>query len=246
VVFNARDFSVEGTVPAGAGVFHMWANVRNRQLWVNNDIDKTATVIDPRTLTVITTVPMPADLVAQGGKPHDVILDPWKRFAYVTLVGLAGDYDYVVKFSTVTFEEVGRAAVGKDPHVSLTWRNNLLYVPAQNSSVVSVLNRKTMELVTEISVPGAHGAGMKRNGKVFYYAIDTRTNTVIGPGGVDTPYPVPHNLALTPSGRKLFLTHSGATADKVSIYSATAMDPRPVFEDDVTVGLNPFGLAYVP
>jgi DNA-binding beta-propeller fold protein YncE len=258
VVFDGHDFSVEGTVPAGDGVFHMWANLRNRQLWVNNDVDKTATVIDPKTLSVLATVPMPADLVAMGGKPHDVILDPWKRFAYVTLVGFAGENDYVVKFSTVTFEEVERAAVGKDPHVSLTWRNNLLYVPAQNSNVVSVLNRKTLELVTEISVPGAHGAGMTLRGKVFYttnlpgggpdglYAIDTRTNTIIGSGGVNTPYPVPHNIALTPSGRKLFVTHSGGAADKVTIYSATARQPRPVFEDEATVGLNPFGLAYVP
>ena len=58
--------------PAGRGVFHMWADYRGRQLWVNNDIDKTTTVIDPSTLEVLATVPTPADLVAMGGKPHDV------------------------------------------------------------------------------------------------------------------------------------------------------------------------------
>ena len=51
---------------------------------------------------------MPADLVEQGGKPHDVILDPHHgRYAYVTMIGLTGP-DYVVKFSTESFEELDR------------------------------------------------------------------------------------------------------------------------------------------
>ncbi|HSE98469.1 MAG TPA: YncE family protein, partial [Blastocatellia bacterium] len=119
VAFNSRSFAVEATVQTGAGVFHMWADPLDRQLWVNNDIDKTATVIDPLTLEVLATVPLPADLVAAGGRPHDVFLDPvLGRFAYITMIGVAGPFDYVVKYSTKTFEEVGRAAVGKDPHIS--------------------------------------------------------------------------------------------------------------------------------
>jgi YVTN family beta-propeller protein len=257
VAFDARDFSVEGTVPTGAGVFHMWADPQGQQLWVNNDVDNTTTVIDPKRLKVIATVPTPADLVALGGKPHDVILDPTQNFAYVTVLGLAGANDYVVKYSTLSFEEVDRAAVGQDPHLSLSRHNNLLYVPSQNSDAVYVLNRETMDLVTIIDVPGAHGAGMTRHGKVFYttnlpgggtdglFAIDTGSNTVIG-DSVDTPFAVPHNIALTPSGHKLFLTHSGGTSDKVTVYTISGNDPRPVFEDTVTVGFNPFGLTYVP
>lgn len=257
VVFDARDFSVETTVATGAGVFHMWADGRNRQLWINNDIDNTSTVINPRTLDVIATVPTPADLVAEGGKPHDVILDPEGHYAYVTVVGLPGDEDYLVQFSTQTFEEVNRAAVGKDPHVSLARQHNRLYVPSQNSDVVIVFNRYTLNEITRIDVPGAHGAGMSPNGRVFYttnlpnngtdglFAIDTRTNTVIGEG-VDTPYAVPHNIALTSNGRRLFVTHSGAEANQVTIYSASASNPLPVYIGEVTVGLNPFGLAFVP
>jgi len=257
VVFDARDLSVEATVATGAGVFHMWADPQSQQLWVNNDIDKTTTVIDPNNLAVLATVPTPADLVALGGKPHDVILDPIGRYAYVTVLGLPGPEDYVVQFSTATFEEVGRAAVGKDPHVSLARQNSLLYVPSQGSDQVFVLDRETMASVATIDVPGAHGAGMARSGKVFYttnlpgggtaglYAIDTRTNTVIGSGGVDTPYAVPHNIALTPDSHKLFLTHSGPN-DKVTIYDIKANDPLPVLVSEVTVGSNPFGLAYIP
>ena len=174
------------------------------------------------------------------------------------MLGLPGPHDYVVQFSTSTFEELGRAAVGKDPHLALARQNDLLYVPSQNSDVVVVLDRETLGPVTEIAVPGAHGAGMARSGKVLYttnlpnggpdglYAIDTRSNTVIGTGGVDTPYPVPHNIALNTSGRKIYVTHSGGTADKVTVYTTTADGARPEFAGEVTVGLNPFGLAFVP
>jgi hypothetical protein len=45
---------------------------------------------------------------------------------------------------------------------------------------------------------------------------------------------------------KLFVTHSGATADKVTVYDVTTSDPVPDLRGEVTVGLNPFGIAYVP
>ena len=253
VVFDANDYSAVATIPAGAGVFHQWADARGRQLWVNNDVDNTATVIDPTELTVLGTVAMPADLVAAGFKPHDVILDPQGRFAYVTMLG-GTVHDWLVQFDTETFAEVNRAAVGLDPHLSLTQRNKLIYVPAQNSDVVTVLDRSTLALVDEITVPGAHGAGMNPSGKVFYttnlpgggtdglFAIDTKTNAVIG--SADTPYPVPHNVVVTKND-KLFLTHSGATSDKVTIYDVTTTNPVPEIRAEVTVGLNPFGLAYV-
>jgi len=255
VAFDDDDYSVVATVPAGEGVFHMWADDRDRQLWVNNDLDNTSTVIDPVTLEVITTVAMPADLLANGYKPHDVILDPKGRFAYVTLLGGSDPSDYLVQFSTDTFEEVNRAVVGKDPHVSLTQNNKLIYVPAQNSNTVSVFNRNTLELVEEIAVPGAHGAGMAPNGQVFYttnltgggtdglFAIDTNTNAVLG--SADTPFVVPHNIAVT-KNNKLFVTHSGGASDKVTIYTVSVADPIPALIGEVTVGLNPFGLAYVP
>ena len=257
VAFSATDFSVQGTAPAGAGIFHMWANESGKQLWVANDMDNTVTVIDPKKLEVITTVPMPADLVALGGKPHDVIVSPHNEgSAFVTMLGFSGDNDYVVKFDTTTFAETARAMVGKDPHLSLTKRNDLLYVPAQNSNIVSVLHRSDLSSVTEISVPGAHGAGMRDDGKVFYttnlsgggssglVAIDTEGNSVMG--AVNTPFAVPHNIALTSKGAKIYVTHSGPTADKVSIYSAEDSAATPELLGSVTVGLNPFGLAYVP
>ena len=150
-----------------------------------------------------------------------------------------------------------RAAVGKDPHLSLARQNDKLYVPAQNSSTVTVLDRESLTLLSSIAVPGAHGAGMQRNGKVLYttnlpgggpgglIGIDTTTDTVITPA-TDTPHPVPHNISLTPNGRNIYVTHSGPTSDKVTIYTTVANDPRPVLTGEVTVGLNPFGITYLP
>jgi DNA-binding beta-propeller fold protein YncE len=263
VAFDPRTFQMTGTVPTAAGVWHMWADPLGTQLWVTCDVEKVATVIHPVTLQPIRTVPMPADLLAQGGRPHDVIIDPFRRFAYVSVLGVAGASDYVARFSMTTFEEVGRAAVGKDPHLSVTARNSLLYVPCQNGNAVWVLDRDNLAEVTRIPVPGAHGAGMAYDGGFFYttnfpgsgpdglYTIDTRTNQLVvpdrnRPAGVATPFATPHNIALTPSGRKLYLTHSGATGDKVSIYAIDPQTGVPALTGSVTVGRNPFGLAYVP
>lgn len=255
VVFHARTFAVLGTVPAGRGVFHQWVDRRGRQLWVNNDIDNTITVIDARSLDVLATVDVPADLVAMGGKPHDVIVHPRGRFAYVTVLGVAGENDYLVQYETDGFTEMNRQPVGKDPHVSVG-RNTRLYVPCQNSDQVLVFNPYSLALVDELEIPGAHGAGMALNGRRFYttnlpgggtgaiYTVDTRRNRILG-DPVDTPYPVPHNIALTDDGRKLFVTHSGGTADKVTVYRLKGRGKTPSYAGEVTVGLNPFGIGFV-
>jgi len=254
VVFRSSDFSVETTIPVGQGVFHMWADPQGRQLWVNNDIDKTTSVINLHSMQVIATVPTPPDLVSMNGVPHDVILSPDGKMAYITVVGVSGPSDYVVQYSTKTFMETGRAAVGKDAHVSLTERNKYLYVPCQNSDAVYILNRKNMNVVEILSVPGAHGINITTNGKALYttnlpgggtdglFAINTKNNSVIGTS--NTPYAVPHNIALTPNSKKLYLTHSGGTSDKVTVYKISNHNPVPEYVKEITVELNPFGLAY--
>ena len=83
VVFRAADFSIESTIPVGRGVFHMWADPQGKQLWVNNDIDKTTSVINLHSMQVIATVPSPPDLVSMGGIPHDVILGSHGKLAYM-------------------------------------------------------------------------------------------------------------------------------------------------------------------
>jgi DNA-binding beta-propeller fold protein YncE len=254
VVFNAMDYSMVDTIPVGAGVWHMWAEPSRGQLWVNNDIDKTISIISTSTDEVITTISTPIDLNDLGGKPHDVILDPTAPFAYVTMVTVSGANDYVVKYSTETFQEVDRAAVGKDPHVSLTAANNLLYVPTQGANEVRVLDRGTLDFVTSISVANAHGAGMLPDGSRFYttnitgggvdglQTIDTATHTRIDAD--TTALASPHNIAISPDASQLFLTHSSSSSTSVSIFGLTGdgSPNNPVFLQSVTAGTNPFGI----
>lgn len=254
VAYDAGTWEPIGEAPTGAGVFHMWADPSGRQLWVNNDIDNTITVINPRNMKVRTTIDIPADLVAEGAKPHDVILD--RRSAYVTLVGLSGDQDVVLRYGLANYQERGRTMVGKDPHVTLDPSSNRLYVATQDADEVLVLNKTNLRHIRSIDVPAAHGVDITRNGKVVYttnisgggvdglFAINTRSNRIIGEP-VDTPFAVPHNVVLTGNNRKLYVTHSGATADQVSVYAVSPRNPVPVLQGTVTVGLNPFGLEFV-
>ena len=256
VVFDAGSFAAQGEIIVGAGVWHMWADSRNGQLWVNSDIDKTSTVIDVQTHTVLATVPTPPDLIALGGKPHDVFVEALGQAAFVSVIGVAGTADFVVKFDTSTFAETGRAAVGKDPHLSISKQEDLLFVPCQGGNEVVVIDPTSMVELKSIPVPGAHGAGMTKDGKTFYtsnlpglgvnglFTIDTRTGTVLG-AAVHTPFAVPHNIALTPAGDRLFLTHSSPTSTKVTVYATDPAASGPVFLKTLDVGLNPFGIAYV-
>jgi DNA-binding beta-propeller fold protein YncE len=254
VVFDGRTFDVVDTLPAGAGIWHQWADAFGNRMWVVNDLDKTATVIDANRLEVVAAVPMPADLTALGARPHDVVLDPLGLFAYVTMHAVDPAFDVIVQFHGESLAEVNRALVGKDPHVAFNWRTWELYAPCQGTGAVFVLDGLTLDQTDVIDVPGAHGAITSLNGRRFYttnisgggadaiFCIDTRTNEVLAEPA-DTAYTVPHNVALTPSGRLLYVTHSGAN-NKVSVFRARpdgSLEPI----GDITVGSNPFGLSYV-
>jgi YVTN family beta-propeller protein len=251
VVFRADDFSVETTIPTGNGLFHMETDEAGHQLWVVNDIDESATVIDPQTLEVIATVPMPADLVTDAGVPHDVIVDPDGLFAYITYTGTSDPTsDLVVMFETEFFTEVNRAQVGEFPHVIFNRKNDEVYVTCQNANVVQVLDAFDLSLQDAVPVPGTHGTWMSNDSKRFYtsnlpgggkeaiWVIDTTTNERIGVA--DTPNTVPHNLGLSPNGKKLYVTHSGAN-NTVSVFRTTK-DGDLAFLKSITVGNNPFGL----
>lgn len=255
LVLDPGSWEVVDEIPAGAGVFHMWADPTGRQLWVNNDVDDTITVINPRTNAVVTTIDLPADLVAAGGKPHDVILD--RKAAYVTMIGIEGEQDAVIRYSLRSFAEEARAAVGNDPHVTIDPNRGALFVASQDASEIVALDRRTLAEFGSVSVPAAHGLDISRGGQVVYttniagggtdalWALDTRTGELIGEPA-DAPVPTPHNIVLSGDGTKAYVTHSGATADQVSVYEVGRPDPAPVFVTTVDAGLNPFGLEFVP
>jgi YVTN family beta-propeller protein len=275
IAMDADTYEVVNAAPTGKGAFHMWTDGSCKQTWSVNDVDKTFTVLHPGTLQVLATVPIPADLAEQGGKPHDIVLDKKGASAFATIVavGAATDSDYVVQYSTKTFKEIARRAVGKDPHLGLPGDGKLLFVPTQNANKVYVLNpKKSLEEIKQIEIPGAHGAGWTPDGKLFYtsnlpgadlngnkdmlWAIDATTLEIAGAAAFPAVPPgeprlkAAHNIAIDGTGRKLYLTHSGHddgdSAGDVTIYDISAGNPVPQYRGRITVGLNPFGIAFAP
>lgn len=245
-------FDVVKLMPAGKGVFHMWADASGERLWLNNDIDNTITVYNLRSHVPIKTIDIPSDLVDLGGKPHDVVLSPDGKYAFVTIVGLTSGV--LLKYNAETYEvEQRRDDLSSDPHVGLTFSNNKLYVPQQGGDVVNILSQDNiMDTVADISIPDAHGVGTSKYHSAMYftdiagdesglYAVDLKNDTLVGSKSSSTG--TPHNIAA--SKDKLFVTHSGADSEIVSVYSASVDKPVPVFDKNVWVGLNPFGLAHV-
>jgi DNA-binding beta-propeller fold protein YncE len=194
-----------------------------------------------------------------------VIIDPSGAAAYVTMIMADGPSDWVVKYSTSTFTELDRQAVGKDPHVTLTPHNNLLYVASQGSSRVDILDRGTLDPLSSIAPPipipvtNSHGVGITADGQVLYNTsfpgngadgltvIDTATNAIID--AVDAPAvgSGPHNIALSLDNTRLFIGHTGAASTTLSMFDITGTNKlHPLALPSLTVGLNPFGVAAVP
>ena len=77
---------------------------------------------------------------------------------------------------------------------------------------------------------------------VITYDMATREE-VPGCAPLRTAEPVPHNPAPTLSGKQLFITHSGAEANIVSVFDVDATGcPIQSSERFIETGLNPFGI----
>jgi len=257
VVFDPYDYSPITTIATRKGVSHMWA--KGKQLWVVNDIDNTLSVINTHYFSLIKTLSIPEDLIALGGRPHDVILD--RHSAYVTIIGTSDDAGYVVKYSRRNFKEVARARVGGDPHVILNRKYKPLYVASQDGNAVHILNRSNLNEIKKLDIPGAHGMTISTRNNTLYvtnisgggasgiFAVELKTNSIIG--SVDTPYAVPHSLFVNGEVDKvttgiLCLTHSAHDSGKVTLYKISKQNPLPQLMNEVSVELNPFGLSFVP
>ncbi len=255
VVYDSYGYNLLTTIPTGQGVFHMWSAKNAQRLLVNNDIDNTVTVIDTNTLTVHNTLSLPTDLITLGFKPHDVFVTDNGRVAFVSLLDGQEGNDYVIKLSIDRNKELERQEVGGDPHLFISPnKRNQLYVISQDSSTVSILNKSNLSIRDQLNVPNAHGVfaanrrlyvtNIAEGGVGGLYTIDTKKFNVVDVD--DTPYAVPHNITVTENGRKVYVTHSGATQNKVSVYQTIPNIALPSYLGEITVEANPFGLAYIP
>lgn len=244
-VIDPETRTVESSIDVGNGVFHMWADGLGRRLWVNNDVDKTTSVIDLHTNTVIETIDL-------GIKPHDVFVNKIGTRAYISV--LSGDAqvaDSIYMYSAITFQKLASRAVGKDPHVFHLIRGNDLFVPCQSGTIYK-LNGSNLNVESTLDLPGTHGIFASPNQRKLFvaniggaqlYTIKASNNTQIG-NAVATSDVIPHNIAVNRRGDKIFVTHSGMTANKLSTYSVTRSGAITADADLVTLETNPFGLAY--
>ncbi len=242
-IVNPELESVEGSIDVGSGVFHMWADGQGNQLWVNNDIDNTASIIDLNANTVIQTIEI-------GAKPHDVFVTADGTKAYISIINADETVpDQVFMYSTSTFQKEQETSVGKDPHLFHLSSSNKLFVPCQSGELY-VLNGNDLSESSNTAYTGAHGIfGAPNQSTVFVaniedgqlYSIDASTINQNGTA-LNTTLPKPHNLVVNESGDKMFVTHSGATANAVTSYSINAGNLT--FDATITTATNPFGLAY--
>ena len=259
VAFNPRTYAVvTPNIPAGDGVFHMWGSPTTNRLWVVNDTPRAISVIDMLSLTNLGSRPTPADL-GPNATPHDIVTEPDGSAAYVSMLNTSSTTnDVVVKYGNAAgFPELDRGNTGKSPHVGLTHTNGVLYAPSQASNRTDVLSRATLDPVgPPISMTNAHGISSNDSGDRMYitsfpgdgidglHVIDPLTNALIN--SVDTQAG-PHNVVTSTDDARLYITHSGAGTNLVSVFDISGANrDNPVFLTSVVVGLNPFGVLGVP
>lgn len=240
-VIDPTTREVTGQIAVGDGIFHMWPTNSGSQLWVNSDVDNTTSVIDLATETVIQTIDL-------GGKPHDVFFNADDSKAYISII--VGDMnvpDELHSYDADTYEIITTAIVADDPHVFYLNSLNILYSPNQTGGLF-VLD-EDLDIIDNITLDGAHGIFSVNDSDIFVadlpgaelYKLDSRTNEIVG-DPVATAVTTPHNLTINAANEKLFVTHSGADNDKVTVYDISGE----FFEltDTITVQSNPFGISY--
>jgi YVTN family beta-propeller protein len=235
--------NVERSIPVGSGVFHMWADGKGNQLWVNNDVDKTISVIDLKTNAVVKTI-------ALSVQPHDVFLNTDASRAYVSVFASNSTHpDSVFAFDTKTYARTAAVAVGKDPHLYHLAGSNQLFVPCQSGQVY-VLQGQSLAQLQKRDFAGAHGIFPNADQKTIFvtnisgaqlYSLNASDATQKS-APVTTPTSTPHNLVVNADGNKAFVTHSGATATKVTQYAINNGVLQ--FQASLDAGVNPFGIAY--
>jgi YVTN family beta-propeller protein len=239
-VLNPVNFLVESSVDVGRGVFHMWADGQGDHLWVANDVDNTISVIKLSDRSVRT--------LALDARPHDVFLTADGQHAFVSLL-IANAPDKVVRFNAQTLAREMEVNVAEDPHLYFVEQDQKLYVPNQEGGVF-VFNRD-LTLDYRLNLPGSHGIFPSTDGQFVFmtnlpgkqlYTLNTRTRA-LAENPLDVSVNNPHNLVINRASNKAFVTHSGPTANQVTVYDIDAQG-KLKFSKPVTAGTNPFGIAY--
>jgi len=246
LAYDAKDFTLKHTIGIQEGAFHMWSNDMVDQLWVNNIVSKTTSVIDLTTHSVVKTLGLPVNDIqmSQDAGQHDVILSSNGNYAYITILD-GSDISYVVQYRTDDFSYIRHQTIGGDAHLMID--GDKLFAASQNGNEISVFSQSDLSPVENISIAGPHGVAVNQN-YFFTAALPEKSLGVISltnyqvVNNVATNFDNPHNLVTNEAGNKLFLSHSGATATKVVFYEISGSNLTKLAVHDS--GTNPFGVLY--
>lgn len=242
-VIDPDTYEVENSIDVGEGVFHMWADGNGAALWVSNDIDNAISVVDLSTNTLVETI-------ALDGKPHDVFLTYDGSMGFVSVLRPDAP-DQVYSFNALSYEQIGMTDVGEDPHLFHLSKKDKLFVPCQNTNQLLTLDGSNLDVLADTPLDGAHGVFATLDQKSVYvtginvsalYQVRAANSKLSRPA-TTTSLPIPHNLVVNARATKVFVTHSGANSNQISVFKIAhnkSLSEKTV----IATGTNPFGLAY--
>ena len=248
VAYNMNDFSEAEEFQVGNGAFHMWTHDGIDQLWVNNLMDKTTSVVNLNSGMTMQTIQLPMGMeLPMDAVQHDVIISPDGNYAYVSVLSSMGN-NYVLQYSTSNFSLMNYTMVGGDPHLTVT--SDHLYILSQNDSTILEYNFDNLTPTGKGGmIPNAHGVTpgdmddiLVTNipeRKIAVYNSDTQVVDRITDAGSTSG--VAHNLAFNPRKNILVLTLSGSNT--VDFFRVT--NKKITYLSSDVSGMNPFGVVYV-
>jgi len=248
-VYNTPELEFVNSFPIEAGGFHMWGSDRTDQLWVNNIVSKTTSVINTNSGETLATLPLEVDGIEfeEDAAQHDVIISSNGRFAYVSVFSQTGA-NYVIQYNTSNFKVMNIEEVGGDPHLSANRRN--LFILSQDDANIKEYRFANLKPTGKMaSIPNAHGVTPRGNRSLFITNIsgrqiatyDVESGTTTSTVDASASAGVSHNVAFGKKGRTLASTNSGGTT--VDFFKANRDGELTLLQTDESGG-NPFGLVY--
>ncbi|MBN2284739.1 MAG: YncE family protein [Deltaproteobacteria bacterium] len=225
-----KDVIDVGNTPYGIAV-----KPNGTRLYVANVYDKTLSVINPISNTVI-------DTIALGNGPYDVSITYDGRYVCVT----NSDDNTVSVISTATNLVAGTIPVGQWPHglAAMPDERTYVYVANSHDGTVSVLRLATNEVIETVPAgTDPFNIVITPDGSTVYVTnfesdtvtvIDTADNSII------TTIPVaagPYDIAVTPDGNYVYVTNF--KADQLTVID---VEDNTII-DEIPLGDGPFGVA---
>ena len=199
-------------------------------------------VLDPRTMALRRSVPVPCD----GVNHADFSADGAYFLATCEFSGA------VLRYDTATMDLTGRLDLGADTmpqDVRLGPDGRTFYVAALNDGGLIALDGASMRVTGHIPTgAGAHGIHPSRDGRLLYVSNrDAGSVSVVDPaaGRSIATWPIPGGGSpdmggVSADGRQLWL--SGRDDDEVYVFDTTSGK----LLARIPVGANPHGLAFFP